>query len=138
MTRDVFPHAEDRRIIAKFLVSRGDTAIKASRSRITTPYLCSSFYGIAFVDGRDVLRIAPNDRALYAIISIGHHAPMSVRVINHALELLGVDARIEVSGRLGTTRTFDSHPIVTGEPFLILGPLGLEAYRASVGGGQHG
>ena len=119
--RDIFPHEQDRLTIKAFLAGvhhhHDDAFIQITPSTLVIDRTLQ------------VLWIAPTDRALYATVPNGMRLATAVRAINYALELLDIPERIDLGDR---PLHFAGDRIAPGQPFLIVGPLGLEAHRAAV------
>jgi hypothetical protein len=140
MARELFPYQADRALIRAFLRGKRlklDTAGWESNLSIKNGNI------LAYGGTVNLAWIAQGDGALYAKLlnDVAYHH--SVRLIHFLLDELGQPERRIVrednmpagtgtdDGKLRWSYFIDGSPVGIDDPILIVGPLGLAAYRAT-------
>lgn len=137
MPRDVFPHEDDRAIIRRFLLG-------AKRIMLQTDYLMLN-------EGRLVLCHVPSGStiawydtagALTVQFSGGLGYPTAVRAVHDMCKQLGMP-EVQVTRERRTNDTIhpgwemvtfvDGQEVKLGQPYVLLGGLGMQAWRAGEG-----
>jgi hypothetical protein len=153
MNRDVFPRINDRRLIRAFLAGRPLLLCTHPEQYADIEYLgfgaASDTSAVIRIDGCTVAWF-DTAGALTGMIAPGAATAFSLRALNFIMATLGqpeqqvtrdVDPYSyyqdpptgrEVQGRV-FRYFFDGSPIQAGQPFVMAGPVGVLAYRASLG-----
>jgi hypothetical protein len=139
--RQVFPFSSDRAVVRQFL--RGKRVKPASPPGVDTNLIIKNGNILAWTD-LNVAWIAAGDGSLYTKLLGGSSYYSSMRLIHFMLNELGQpDRRIEreenpswdPAGDISLAPRWlyfiDGSPVDIDDPILIVGPLGLAAYRAS-------
>lgn len=127
MTRTLFPFEDDKHVIREFLFGRDATSdYLESKAANGSQALILGTSVVAFIDGQGALQVnAPGSQG---------YAPADRRVLNHLLDLVQHEHRLErATGEHGLDpiTTFDGVELTGGVPMTILGPLGVQAWRGA-------
>lgn len=131
-SRTVFPLEADRVVIRGFLSGRKiyinrEATIHTHGGKLYTSDPRKGGSSIAWYDTAG---------ALYASIPRTRDALPAMRVINAIMEITGQPDRLVTRERHDLNPTiayfFDGSPVMLGEPFVLMGNLGVLAYRAAL------
>lgn len=133
MAREVFPYDSDREVITRFLEGALTTGrIPSDTMSISDGALRCAQYAVAYFDTGGSLVGTPAESQ--------HHTTYDIRVINEILDQLGdKDTRLVRDVEMGVDENMVSkwylgdQPVTPGVPFVICGPLSIQAWRASRG-----
>ncbi len=137
-SRDLFPRHDDRVVIQAFLTGR-------PRTRHATPSasIAIDHTSLVFTNGGTVVAWYDTAGALCAKLSPNANRAYSVLAINQIMVELGqpektivreivFDEESPVHNPSRVRHFFDGTPIATDQPFVLAGPVGVLAYRASL------
>lgn len=147
LTRQAFPYADDRRVIADFLAGRRDRANPPCLTKTTL--ICNPGTGtLNFLErNRSLAWFSRDDQALYAKLLPEPAYSPGVRVLHVIMDMLGrPHARVvrEISEVMAPTcgahcdpqrvaiYFFDNSPTAIDQPFVICGAVDVLAYRANL------
>lgn len=129
--RDTFPFEPDKRVILSFLAGR-------ARER-KSDWLAYAQGRLTLNNGATVAWYAP-DGSLQAKLANNTVNAYSRHVVNYIMVALGEPAKAvlhqyNTSNTLGLPQVqyfFDGSPIEVDQPFVLVGPVGMMAYRAAL------
>ena len=135
MPRDVFPHEDDRRVIRDFL--RGE------QHPLNNSWLLSTAGGLTY--NHSSCAFFDTAGALLGKLAPGINLATNMRIIDEISKQLGMGTTVvrewqdefvpTGSGVAGTTYVrhfnyfFDGNPVQVDQPFVIMGALGMSAWR---------
>ena len=140
MTRDVFPREADRAVVAAFMRQRackhpGSPLVSSGEPNASLAY--DTGFPVVHATLGTLAWFVRSGGALYGKLVSGIAYNPGVQAIHHILDLLGLPgARVvrELArpGVPGALHFFDNQPVALGQPFLMCGPLGVQAWRAGM------
>jgi hypothetical protein len=125
--RDVFPHADDRRLIARFL-----DGLRAE----PTAFLSTNGSALGRSDRATTFVWFERGDGLRAFVTAGSSQHLMLRTINHIAQELGIPERAMLAAGVGARDrlrqfvAFGDRLFEAGQVFEIAGPLTVAAYRA--------